>query len=96
MFTSGFIGEHTVVLYFSARAHAGENFDTIMAHRDPNKGRVVRMADALSANSKHSTDALEAKRNAHAFRRFRSLLSTYPEAARFVTLARHPWLLKLR
>lgn len=86
MFTSGFIaeGEHTVVLYFSGRAHAGENFDAIMAHRDADKGRVIRMADALSANSKHSADALEVKCNAHAFRRFRSLLSTYPEAAHFV------------
>ena len=86
MYTSGFIaeGDHKVVLYFSGRAHAGENFDSIMAHREENKGTVIRMADALSANSKHAAPALEAKCNSHAFRRFRSLLSTYPEAARFV------------
>ncbi len=77
-------GEHRVVLYFSGRAHAGENFDTIIAHRDADKGKVIRMADALSANSKHAAPALEAKCNSHAFRRFRSLLSTYPEAALFV------------
>jgi transposase len=86
MFTSGFIaeGEHKVVLYFSGRAHAGENFDTIINHRQENKGQVIRMADALSANSKHAASAIEAKCNAHAFRRFRSLLSTYPEAAHYV------------
>ena len=86
MYTSGFIaeGDHKVVLYFSGRAHAGENFDNIMAHREEDKGAVIRMADALSANSKHAAPAIEAKCNSHAFRRFRSLLSTYPEAARFV------------
>lgn len=86
MYTSGFIaeGDHKVVLYFSGRAHAGENFDTIMVHREEDKGPVIRMADALSANSKHAAPVLEAKCNSHAFRRFRSLLSTYPEAARFV------------
>ena len=86
MYTSGFIaeGDHKVVLYFSGRAHAGENFDTIIAHREEDKGTVLRMADALSANSKHAAAALEAKCNSHAFRRFRSLLSTYPEATRFV------------
>lgn len=86
MYTSGFIadGEHKVVLYFSGRAHAGENFDLIMAHRRVDKGEVIRMADALSANSKHEAAVLEAKCNSHAFRRFRSLLSTYPDDARFV------------
>ena len=68
MYTSGFIaeGEHKVVLYFSGRAHAGENFDSIIAHREPSKAKVTRMADALSANSKHEALALEAKCNAHA------------------------------
>jgi hypothetical protein len=42
------------------------------------------MADALSANSKHTATAIEAKCASHAFRRFRSLLSTYPEQAAFV------------
>ena len=86
MFTSGFIaeGEYKVVLYFSGRSHAGENFDNIISHREPDKGKVNRMADALSANSKHEALANESKCAAHAFRRFRSLLSTYPEAALFV------------
>ena len=52
-FTSGFIarGEHTVVLYFSGRAHAGENFSHLMDLREETSGAVIRMADALSANS---------------------------------------------
>jgi transposase len=86
MYTSGFIaeGDHKVVLYFSGRAHAGENFDSIIVHRSEDKGRVIRMADALPANSKHATPVLEGKCSSHAFRRFRSLLSIYPEEALFV------------
>lgn len=86
MYTSGFIAEaeHRVVLFFSGRAHAGENFDELIAHRKPDKGPVIRMADALAANSKHEADAIETKCAAHAFRRFRSLLGTYPEQARVV------------
>lgn len=86
MYTSGFIaeGEHKVALYFSGRQHAGENFDSLLAHRDKDKGPPIRMADALSANSKHTATAIEAKCSSHAFRRFRSLLSTYPEQAAFV------------
>jgi transposase len=86
MYTSGFVAQaaHQVVLFFSGRAHAGENFDQLIAHRDPDKGLINRMADALSANSKHKALANESKCNAHAFRRFRSLLSTYPEQAQFV------------
>ncbi len=86
MYTSGFIaeGDHKVVLYFSGRAHAGENFDTIIEHRDDGKEPPMRMADALTANSKHTAQAVEAKCNNHAMRRFRSLLSTYPDEAKFV------------
>lgn len=86
MYTSGFIaeGEHQVVLYFSGRAHAGENFEAIIEHRADDQYPVMRMADALAANSKHEAPAREAKCNSHAFRRFKSLLSTYSEAAQFV------------
>lgn len=86
MYTSGFIaeGDHKVVLYFSGREHAGENFDALIAHRDDDKGPAMRMADALPANSKHTASVVEAKCNSHAMRRFRSLLSTYPDEAKFV------------
>ncbi|MGI9250860.1 MAG: IS66 family transposase [Pseudohongiellaceae bacterium] len=83
MYTSGFIaeGEHTVVLYFSGRAHAGENFERLMAAREPHLAPVIRMADALAANNALSTPIIVAKCNAHAFRRFRDLIAAYPEAA---------------
>ncbi len=88
MYTSGFIGEgeHTVVLYFAGREHAGENFQKIIAERDEDKGKVTRMADALAANRKHTDDnkVEESRCNSHVFRRFRDLLTLYPEEAGFV------------
>ena len=86
MFTSGFIaeGEHPILLYFSGRAHAGENLDIILSQREEDRDDVICMADALSANGKHQATAHHAKCNSHAFRRFRSLLNCYPEAASFV------------
>jgi hypothetical protein len=88
MYTSGFIGEgeHTVVLYFAGREHAGENFQKIIAERDEGKGKMTRMADALAANRKDTDDGdvEEAKCNSHVFRRFRDLLTLYPEEAGFV------------
>jgi transposase len=86
MYTSGFIADstHRVVLFFSGRAHAGENFDKIMIHRDEDKACVNRMADALAANSKHKAPVNETKCNAHAFRRFRSLIGSYNNESKFV------------
>jgi transposase len=87
MFTSGFIGEgeHTVVLFYSGRKHSGENFGDIIEAREESRGPVTRMSDALAANSINDPDDInEAKCNAHLFRRFRTLLTTYPDAAKFV------------
>lgn len=80
MYTSTFVSDrdHPIVLFLSGRQHAGENFQDLIQHRqstDP----IVRVADALSANQKHLTPAISAKCNAHAFRRFRSIASLFPE-----------------
>ena len=90
MFTSGFLaqGEHKVVLFFSSRAHAGENFATLIEARDPQLPPITRMADALAANTKgnddQDSDTQEAKCNAHAFRRFRDLLGTHPKEVQHI------------
>ena len=87
LFSSGFIGEgeHTIVLFYSGRKHAGENFGEIIKARDETLGPVTRMADALDANSINDPDCINAaKCNSHPFRRFRSLLTTHEEAAKFV------------
>ncbi|MFZ1327352.1 MAG: transposase, partial [Candidatus Contendobacter sp.] len=80
MFTSAFVsgGEHPIVLFMSGRKHAGENFDDLLQQREAAEP-ITRMADALSANRKHRVAAINAKCNAHAFRRFRSIAALFPE-----------------
>jgi transposase len=80
MYTSAFVsgGEHPIVLFLSGRQHAGENFDDLMLQREAAEP-LTRMADALSANRKHRVAAINAKCNAHAFRRFRSIAALFPE-----------------
>ncbi len=81
MHLSAFVsdGEHPIVLYIPGRNHAGENFDDIMAYRDTQAEPINRMSDALSANSKHKTDAVQSNCNAHGRNRFRSIASMFPE-----------------
>ena len=80
MYTSAFVsdGKHPIVLFMSGRQHAGENFEDLMRQRET-EAALVRMADALSANRKHGAAAIDAKCNSHAFQRFRSIASLFPE-----------------
>ena len=80
MTSSGFVtdGEHPVVLFFPGRKHAGEHFDELMAHRAADADEILRMADALSANSKHDSPAKKCKCNGHAVRRFKPIKSIFP------------------
>ena len=86
MYISAFLaeGEHKIALFFAGRKHAGENFDDIMVHRDDSKDPINRMADALSANTKHKSKATNLKCNAHALRRFCSIASLYPEICEII------------
>lgn len=80
MYTTGFVvkNDKPFVLYISGRQHAGENFDDLMSGRE---SRIIptRVADALNANSDHEAPADQGKCNAHPFRKFRTLLSLFPE-----------------
>lgn len=80
MYTTGFVvkTKHPFVLYISGRQHAGENFDVLMSGRI-SETAPVRVADALSANSDHQAPAEQGKCNAHPFRKFRTLMSLFPE-----------------
>jgi hypothetical protein len=86
MYISAFYaqGEHKIALFFSGRSHAGENFDKLIAHRDPESPPIIRIADALSANRKHQAEAVDVNCNAHAYRRFDSITSLYPEVCEMI------------
>ena len=80
MYTTGFVvkTEHPFVLFISGRQHAGDNFDDLMSGR-LSETIPVRVEDALNANSDHQAPAEQGKCNAHAFRKFRTLMSLLPE-----------------
>ena len=80
MSSSGFVteGKHPIALFFAGREHAGEHFDQIMEHRSKDADDIIRMADALKANSKHEHPAKKSKCNGHAVRRFKPIANLFP------------------
>lgn len=46
-----FEGEHSICLFFTGRAHAGENLDVLLAWRDPDLPPIQWMSDGLAANT---------------------------------------------
>jgi hypothetical protein len=65
-------------LFISGRQHAGDNFDDLMSGR-LSETIPVQVADALNANGDHQAPAEQGKCNAHAFRKFRTLMSLFTE-----------------
>ena len=41
------VGEQTICLYFSGRAHAGENLEALLTQREADRGKPLVMSDAL-------------------------------------------------
>ena len=53
MHTTALVVQHgvrTICLYFAGRAHAGENLEALLTHREEDRGKPLVMSDALSAN----------------------------------------------
>ena len=44
------VGEHTICLYYSGRAHAGENLTALLEQRQAGVDKPLVMSDALSRN----------------------------------------------
>lgn len=89
MYSTGLVtqtGDHTLVLFFSGRQHAGENIDRLLALREDGQGAYIKMSDALNANnpSTESKEMIEANCNAHALRKFTDIEDFFPLAARTV------------
>lgn len=76
------IGEHTIILYFTGRAHAGENLDKLMDLRDEGLPKVKQMSDALNANGskRHKENLIRCLCNSHAVRKFKEIRENFPDA----------------
>jgi hypothetical protein len=82
MYTTGLVaknGERTIVLYWSGRAHAGENLAEVLKRRRPELPPPIVMSDALAAN--HLADESGVIRSyclAHGLRQFSDIEEVFP------------------
>jgi hypothetical protein len=45
------VGEHTAILYYSSRRHAGENLQGLLDKREAGLAKPLAMSDALTSNA---------------------------------------------
>ncbi|MGC1955254.1 MAG: IS66 family transposase [Gammaproteobacteria bacterium] len=85
MYTTGVVAlvdEHEIWLYFSGRAHAGENVGALLQQREAEAAPLMLMSDALSANRLDPAPAGNVIRCfclAHGLRQFSDLEDAFPE-----------------
>ncbi len=82
MYTTALVaqqGAQTIYLYFSGRAHAGENLDALLTQREGNLGQPLVMSDALASNAADETALIRCHCLAHGRRKFSELEEVFPE-----------------
>jgi len=82
MFTSAIVsvrGEVRIAMFFTGRAHAGENLAKVLAERAAALRRPIQMCDALSRNTPKELKTIVANCLAHARRQFVEVYDSFPE-----------------
>ncbi len=79
-------GEHTIELYFSGRAHAGENLEAVLALRDVDRDAPIVMSDALSVNEVQEP-VIRCHCLAHGQRQFTEIEEVFPQECDYVIAA---------
>jgi transposase len=72
------VGERTICLYYSGRAHAGENLEALLAKRTADHGKPLVMSDALTSNEADETPLIRCHCLAHGRRKFSELEESFP------------------
>jgi len=86
-FTTGVLsvrGEHRIALFFTGKKHGGQNMTEVLQQRASGLSPPVHMCDALSRNVPKELETILANCLAHARRNFVELVSSFPEACRYV------------
>jgi hypothetical protein len=82
MYTTALVaqqGAQTICLYFAGRAHAGENLEALLTHREADRGKPLVMSDALTHNNIADEGALiRCHCLAHGRRKFTELEEVFP------------------
>jgi hypothetical protein len=90
MYTTALVaqqGAQTICLYFSGRAHAGENLATLLTQRAADRGKPLVMSDALAMNDADETALLRCHCLAHGRRKFVELADVFPQECAVVMQA---------
>jgi len=88
MYTTALVvkmGEHTAILYYSSRRHAGENLQGLLDKRAAGLDKPLAMSDALSSNEVANEAALiRCHCLAHGRRKFSELEDVFPDECQVV------------
>jgi hypothetical protein len=79
------VGEHTAILYYSSRRHAGENLQGLLDKREGGLEKPLAMSDALSSNEVADESRLiRCHCLAHGRRKFSDLEEVFPHECQVV------------
>ena len=79
------VGEHTAILYYSSRRHAGENLQGLLDKREAGLEKPLAMSDALSSNEVADESMLiRCHCLAHGRRKFSDLEAVFPHECQMV------------
>jgi transposase len=79
------VGEHTAILYYSSRRHAGENLQELLDKREAGLDKPLAMSDALTSNAVADESRLiRCHCLAHGRRKFSDLEDTFPHECQVV------------
>ena len=87
IFTSGIVGqaqEHPITLFFTGRAHAGENLAEVLEQRQTPRAPPLHMCDGLAQNTPQGHPTIQCSCNVHARRNFVDIQNSFPEECRKV------------
>jgi hypothetical protein len=78
------VGERTICLYYSGRAHAGENLAALLTQRTADQGKPLVMSDALAANEAEEEGLIRCHCLVHGRRQFSDLEDVFPHECQVV------------
>ena len=78
------VGERLICLYYSGRAHAGENLAALLEHREADRELPLVMSDALSRNDIDEGLVIRCHCLAHGRRQFSDIEAVFPSECRVV------------
>jgi len=78
------VGEHTIVLYYCGRCHAGENLKALLEKRAAGLAKPLVMSDALSSNEANEAEVIRCHCLAHGRRKFSDLEDVFPQECQVV------------